>query len=74
VRGIPGPNAVFEAQIDATGRLEQLIQDGWTIRYTRYHPAAGGRWPARLSLAREDISVRLLIDKWQFEQLPVALP
>ena len=74
VRGIPGPNAVFEAQIDAAGRLEQLIQDGWTIRFTRYHLTGGGRWPARLSLDRDDIHVRLLIDKWQLGQQPVAVP
>ena len=74
VLGIPAPNADFEAEVDAAGRLERLVQDGWTIRYSRYHPAADGRWPARLGLARDDISVRLVIDQWQFGELPASVP
>lgn len=74
VRGIPGPDADFEAEVDPAGRLERLIQDGWTIRYTRFHTAADGRWPARLGLVRGDISVRLIIDQWQLGQPSVRVP
>lgn len=74
VRGIPGPDTDFKGDVDSAGRLEQLNQDGWTIRYTRYHPAEDGRWPALLSMARDDIAVRLVIDHWQLGQPPVSVP
>lgn len=66
IRGVPDPAMQFEAELDSEGRLAQLSQAGWTIRYTRYHTIGTGRWPARLALAREDVSLRMVIDQWQF--------
>jgi outer membrane lipoprotein LolB len=74
VRGIPDPAIQFEAEVDAVGRLEQLSQAGWTIRYTRYHTTGDGRWPARLALVRDDVSVRMVIDQWVFGQPAAPVP
>jgi outer membrane lipoprotein LolB len=74
VRGIPDPDVLFEAEVDDAGRLARLVQAGWTIRYTRYHTAADGRWPARLALARDDVAVRMVIDQWQLGQPSVPVP
>lgn len=74
VRGIPDPAMQFEAEVDAEGRLQQLLQAGWTIRYTRYHTTGNGRWPARLALVRDDVSVRMVIDQWQFGQPSAPVP
>ncbi|MGB5258905.1 MAG: lipoprotein insertase outer membrane protein LolB [Gammaproteobacteria bacterium] len=74
VRAIPDPASQFEAEIDAEGRLEQLSQAGWVIRYTSYHTTGDGRWPARLALVRDDVAVRMVIDQWQFGQTAAPLP
>ena len=74
VRGIPDPDATYEAILDETGRLARLLQNGWTISYSRYHPLADGRWPARLALVRDDVSVRMVIDQWEFGPPPSASP
>ncbi|MDX1696732.1 MAG: lipoprotein insertase outer membrane protein LolB [Thiohalobacterales bacterium] len=74
VRGVPDPGTAFDASIDDTGRLARLLQDGWTIDYTRYHPVADGRWPARLGLVRDDVTVRMVIDQWQFGAPSTASP
>jgi outer membrane lipoprotein LolB len=74
VRGIPDPAWEFEAQMDTEGRLEQLFQAGWIIRYTRYHTTGDGRWPARLALVRDDVSVRMVIDQWHLGQPAAAVP
>lgn len=74
VRGIPDPGSSFKAVMGADGRLAQLSQSGWTIRYTRYQPVGELFWPARLGLVRDDVSVRLVIDRWGFGQTPQAEP
>lgn len=74
VRGIPDPAMQFEAEVNAEGRLEQLSQAGWIIRYTGYHTTGDGRWPARLALVRDDVSVRMVIDQWQFGQPSAPVP
>lgn len=65
VRGLPVPDAAVEATHDADGRLQQLVQSGWTITYQRYQDVAGSAWPSKMRLVRDDLAVRLVIDHWQ---------
>lgn len=71
VRGLPVPHAPVEATRDAEGRLQQLVQSGWTITYQRYQDVAGSAWPSKMRLERDELAVRLVIDHWQLG-LPVA--
>ena len=51
---------------EAQQRLESLEQDGWRITYSTY-TAVHGEWlPARLSMQRDAVRVRLLVDEWQW--------
>jgi len=68
VRGLPAPLAPVEATHDAQGRLQQLVQSGWTITYQRYQDVDGSAWPAKMRLERDELVVRLVIDQWQLEQ------
>ena len=43
----------------------RLAQSGWDIQYDRYRMLDGYAWPGRLKLARDNISVRLVIDSWR---------
>lgn len=58
-RALPGEPAEVARADD--GRVSSLSQDGWHIDYDAY---AGDR-PSRLTLAREDLKIRLVIESWQ---------
>jgi outer membrane lipoprotein LolB len=64
VQARPAPGRAFEATRDASGRLAQLKQDGWTIDYLQY--SADAR-PRKLTVAREGLEIRLVADSWQAE-------
>jgi outer membrane lipoprotein LolB len=66
ILGVPDPAAPASERLDAHGqRLDALTQAGWHIDYTQY-VAVGPDWlPARLTLKRDAVRVRLLVDEWQ---------
>ena len=65
IRGLVVPASHALASRDAQGQLTRLEQSGWVITYHRFELIDGVYWPVKLRLAREDISVRLVIDQWQ---------
>lgn len=65
VLGLPDPHMPHRQTLDAQGRVEQLEQSGWTIHYTRYREFDGRVWPDRLTLERDDLVLKLVIDQWQ---------
>lgn len=51
--------------LDDMQRLQRLMQSGWLIEYGEYQ-RVGGEWmPRRLTLNREAVRVRLVINRWQ---------
>lgn len=65
VLGVPDPASTASEELDSESRLARLEQNGWNIEYTGYTPV-DGRWlPQKLTLRREDVRVRLLIERWQ---------
>ena len=65
VTAIPAPGTVYERELDANGQVSVLRQQDWTIRYSRYAASGAEALPLRLSLQREGVEVRLLIDEWE---------
>jgi outer membrane lipoprotein LolB len=66
VLGVPDPAQPATEALDQTQqRLTGLTQGGWQVDYQSYVTAAGGALPSRLTLQREDVRVRLLVDNWQ---------
>jgi len=64
--GRPAPqHAVTHTALDDAGRLLELDQAGWQVRYAEYAPSEGGALPARLSIEREQTRARFLISRWQ---------
>jgi outer membrane lipoprotein LolB len=44
--------------------LATLQQDGWQIQYTGY-TSVGGEWlPSKLTLQREGVRLRVVVDGW----------
>ena len=66
VQALPDPGRAFEATRDASGRLAQLKQDGWTIDYLQYASDMPAR-PRKLTVAREGLEIRLVADSWHAE-------
>jgi outer membrane lipoprotein LolB len=64
VLGVPDPAMPATENLDAQQRLASLSQDGWDIQYTDYVNSAGAWLPRRLSIQREGVRVRLIVDDW----------
>lgn len=62
----PDPLRPFEQTLDNTGRVAQIRQDGWVIDYPQYMSESDSR-PRKLNVAREELEIRLVIDKWELE-------
>jgi outer membrane lipoprotein LolB len=66
VLGVPDPKQPANESLDtAQQRLTALTQDGWHVEYQSYIPAGSEALPARLTLQRDAVRVRLLVDDWQ---------
>ncbi len=67
IKGIPAPATVTESAFDLSGRLYELQQLGWTIRYTDYHATEPYPLPRKIQLERDGVRVTLVINDWQLD-------
>jgi outer membrane lipoprotein LolB len=66
VLGVPDPGQPATEALDAAQqRLSGLTQDGWHVDYQSYASAGGESLPSRLTLQRDTVRVRLLVDSWK---------
>lgn len=69
VRGAPALDMPVESvEYDGQGRLSQLRQAGWTVRYTAWRGGPVGQpdLPAKIEAESGDARVRLAIEDWTF--------
>jgi outer membrane lipoprotein LolB len=69
VRGAPAADiAVESVAYDAEGRIAELRQSGWTVRYLAWRPGPAGQpdLPAKIEAEAGDARVRLVIEDWTF--------
>ena len=64
VLGVPDPAQPATETLDSQQRLQSLQQNGWQVDYGSYMPVNGGWLPARLTLQRAGVRVRLVVDGW----------
>jgi len=65
VLGVPDPASASQESLDQQQqRLQSLQQDGWQIDYSGYMPAGNGSLPARMTVQRAGVRVRLVVDGW----------
>jgi outer membrane lipoprotein LolB len=75
IRGLPAPGAgEVQSSKDDSGRLNRLVQSGWTINYNRYQIVDDISLPDKLQLLRDDIAVRIVVDKWELGAVTAWLP
>lgn len=65
LRGLPDPQQAAQTTLDDNGRLTQLHQAGWEIRFTRYASLADLSLPDRLTLSNDKMKVKLIVDTWR---------
>jgi outer membrane lipoprotein LolB len=66
VVGVPDPTGgPAMPMLDDQQRLSHLVQDGWNIAYDAYLPVRRQWLPRRLTITREDLRLRVVIDEWQ---------
>jgi outer membrane lipoprotein LolB len=64
VLGVPDPAQPAMESLDSEQRLASLQQEGWQIEYGGYTTVRGEWLPARMTLQREGVRVRLIVDGW----------
>ena len=64
ILGVPDPGQPAQESLDAQQRLASLQQAGWEIEYGDYM-SVGGEWlPARLTLQRAGVRLRVIVGGW----------
>jgi outer membrane lipoprotein LolB len=64
IQGAPDPAQPSDEVLDGQQRLSSLHQDDWQIDYGAYSQVNGQWLPQRMTLRREGVRVRVLIDSW----------
>src|SRR5271168_5148516 len=62
--GVPDPDSPADLTRNAQDRVLHMSQDGWSLDYDRYMRVSGDLLPAHLTLSRDDVRVRIVIDRW----------
>lgn len=64
--GLPDPDNDAVTAVDEAGLLRTLDQAGWGVTYDRYEDVPP-MMPRKLTLLREDVRIRVIIDRWQLK-------
>jgi outer membrane lipoprotein LolB len=64
IQGVPDPAMSADEVLDDQQRLATLRQGDWQIDYPSYTNVSGQWLPQRMTLLREGVRVRLLVDAW----------
>ncbi len=66
VRGFHSPLTIAELDLDRNGRIVAIRQDEWKIHYSMFFPLRPGmqELPKLLELNRDNLKIKLMIDRW----------
>jgi len=65
ILGVPDPATPAKESLDPQQpRLQSLQQDGWQVDYTGYTPNGSGWLPSRLTVQRQGVRVRVVVNDW----------
>lgn len=68
IRGLPQPDGGSQHSLDNQGRLAQLEQDQWKVRFRAYEQYESHTLPKKVFVDNHKLSVRIVIDKWSLPQ------
>jgi outer membrane lipoprotein LolB len=65
ILGVPQPGSPAQESLDMQQqRLASLQQSGWQIQYTDYMSVSGEWLPSKLTLQRQGVRLRVIVDGW----------
>ncbi len=68
MRGLPNWNIKKQQQeLDNFGRLQQLQQDGWRVRFKRYSNVDKHELPQKIFIDGYNLKVKIFVDKWDLK-------
>ena len=67
VRTLPAPGSNFDAKTNEEQQLAVIQQDGWDIRYDRFHNQFTPALPGRMKINKGDLQLTLVMNQWQPE-------
>ena len=68
IRGLPRPRQDRRRLVlDAAGRLAELTENGWRIRFLEYMAVDGLELPRHLLIRRDEVEVRVVVDRWRLD-------
>jgi outer membrane lipoprotein LolB len=65
VLGASDPDFASQETIDDQQRLAHLEQDGWQVDYAQYTQVAGQWLPQQLTVARQSLRLKLVVNAWR---------
>ena len=70
IRGLPQPGSDYSHNLDRGGRARSIRQDRWAIDYVGYFEGPPeSELPRRINLSRDELSLKLVIERWQQSEL-----
>lgn len=70
IKGIPDAASDATLQWNEFGALASLEQAGWSLNFDRYADSLGELLPHRITLNKDDLSVKVIIKSWQLPDAP----
>jgi outer membrane lipoprotein LolB len=64
IQGVPDPATPSTESLSAQGYLGTLAQSQWTVTFGDYMQTADGALPRKMTLARAQVRVKLVIETW----------
>jgi len=66
IRGLPRPGSEYRDRLNDSGLARSIQQDRWSIEFREYFDdGSEPRLPRRINLVRDDLSIKLVIERWQ---------
>ncbi len=63
--GVSDPEAEAEEIVDDLGRLVELEQNGWLVKYTAYRAHEGVDMPRKMTMENGELRIRVVADRWR---------
>jgi outer membrane lipoprotein LolB len=65
IKGIPDPDIITEDfTLEDRGKLSELIQSGWHVKYQAYTRSGGIEFPSKLEITHDGLLLKISINNW----------
>jgi outer membrane lipoprotein LolB len=64
VRGVPSPEQVTSLKAEFIDGVVAFKQDGWSVKLERFDQVGDVALPGRISLLKNDMRIKLVVDEW----------